>query len=339
LSDWTLDFGYRRELAELQRQLVDSAWKALKPAGVLIYSTCTLNRMENEEVCDYLLSRGAQPLRMATLTGIEEVGAGIREDQEHLLRVWPQTFDTEGFFLAAFLKEESLDLPFWTSTPRPAGALTWTPVRAITLTQLIKSCEDSLGFRPPLISTCSNRLVLQEEQKRILLLPWEGTRRVPQALHGLAKDPGLPIAKCTASGELQITDEARLLFGRCQGKSSQHSDSAEWLQLASRLEANLGSFNSELNAHVESGDAESAGAVLAQINERRLTPDVVTYTALMKAGARSGSHSPVEVERIVLSAVQARLFCRPFERAVPHNRMARSCIHQGRFKTVRANPA
>eukprot|EP00439_Symbiodinium_sp_Y106_P067919 s1443_g11.t1 len=285
--------------AELQRQLVDSAWKALKPAGVLIYSTCTLNRMENEEVCDYLLSRGAQPLRMATLTGIEEVGAGIREDQEHLLRVWPQTFDTEGFFLAAFLKEESLDLPFWTSTPRPAGALTWTPVRAITLTQLIKSCEDSLGFRPPLISTCSNRLVLQEEQKRILLLPREGTRRVPQALHGLAKDPGLPIAKCTASGELQITDEARLLFGRCQGKSSQHSDSAEWLQLASRLEANLGSFNSELNARVESGDAESAGAVLAQINERRLTPDVVTYTTLMKAGARSGSHSPVEVERIV----------------------------------------
>eukprot|EP00439_Symbiodinium_sp_Y106_P069382 s1443_g11.t3 len=292
--------------AELQRQLVDSAWKALKPAGVLIYSTCTLNRMENEEVCDYLLSRGAQPLRMATLTGIEEVGAGIREDQEHLLRVWPQTFDTEGFFLAAFLKEESLDLPFWTSTPRPAGALTWTPVRAITLTQLIKSCEDSLGFRPPLISTCSNRLVLQEEQKRILLLPREGTRRVPQALHGLAKDPGLPIAKCTASGELQITDEARLLFGRCQGKSSQHSDSAEWLQLASRLEANLGSFNSELNARVESGDAESAGAVLAQINERRLTPDVVTYTTLMKAGARSGSHSPVEVERIVLSAVQVQ---------------------------------
>jgi len=205
------------------------------------------------------------------------------------------------------VQEESLDLPFWTSTPRPAGALTWTPVRAITLTQLIKSCEDSLGFRPPLISTCSNRLVLQEEQKRILLLPWEGTRRVPQALHGLAKDPGLPIAKCTASGELQITDEARLLFGRCQGKSSQHSDSAEWLQLASRLEANLGSFNSELNAHVESGDAESAGAVLAQINERRLTPDVVTYTALMKAGARSGSHSPVEVERIVLSAVQEKI--------------------------------
>ncbi|OLQ05734.1 L-arabinolactonase [Symbiodinium microadriaticum] len=73
--------------AQLQRQLVDSAWKALKPAGVLIYSTCTLNRMENEEVCDYLLSRGAQPLRMADLTGIDSPGAGVRQDQEeHVLR-------------------------------------------------------------------------------------------------------------------------------------------------------------------------------------------------------------------------------------------------------------
>eukprot|EP00434_Breviolum_minutum_P022341 symbB.v1.2.019718.t1/scaffold1625.1/size152758/1 len=46
-------------LADLQMQLVESAWSALRPGGVLVYSTCTLNSLENEEVCDYLLRKDA----------------------------------------------------------------------------------------------------------------------------------------------------------------------------------------------------------------------------------------------------------------------------------------
>ncbi|MDR1585712.1 MAG: RsmB/NOP family class I SAM-dependent RNA methyltransferase, partial [Prevotellaceae bacterium] len=34
--------------AERQREIVSSVWKALKPDGILVYSTCTFNREENE---------------------------------------------------------------------------------------------------------------------------------------------------------------------------------------------------------------------------------------------------------------------------------------------------
>lgn len=39
-----------KELAKLQRKLLKSAYQALKPDGVMVYSTCTLNKKENEEV-------------------------------------------------------------------------------------------------------------------------------------------------------------------------------------------------------------------------------------------------------------------------------------------------
>eukprot|EP00438_Fugacium_kawagutii_P018530 Skav213256 [mRNA] locus=scaffold1311:61726:67444:+ [translate_table: standard] len=40
--------------SKLQRQLIRSAFEALKVGGVLVYSTCTLNVMENEHVCSFL---------------------------------------------------------------------------------------------------------------------------------------------------------------------------------------------------------------------------------------------------------------------------------------------
>ena len=35
----------------MQRGLLESAFHALKPGGVLVYSTCTLSLQENQAVC------------------------------------------------------------------------------------------------------------------------------------------------------------------------------------------------------------------------------------------------------------------------------------------------
>ncbi|MGQ7790662.1 hypothetical protein ACULNC_26150 [Shigella flexneri] len=43
-----------QEIAATQRELIDSAFHALRPGGTLVYSTCTLNREENEAVCRWL---------------------------------------------------------------------------------------------------------------------------------------------------------------------------------------------------------------------------------------------------------------------------------------------
>lgn len=41
-------------LIRLQRQIVQGSWRYVKPGGVLMYSTCTINRRENQEACNWI---------------------------------------------------------------------------------------------------------------------------------------------------------------------------------------------------------------------------------------------------------------------------------------------
>ncbi len=41
-------------LTELQKQIVDSSWQYVKEGGVLMYSTCTIHRKENQEMCRFI---------------------------------------------------------------------------------------------------------------------------------------------------------------------------------------------------------------------------------------------------------------------------------------------
>ncbi len=42
------------ELTELQRRIIEGSWRYVKPGGVLMYSTCTINRQENQETCRWI---------------------------------------------------------------------------------------------------------------------------------------------------------------------------------------------------------------------------------------------------------------------------------------------
>lgn len=44
------------ECADRQREIVTNAWQALRPGGFLIYSTCTFNRQENEDIVEYIVN-------------------------------------------------------------------------------------------------------------------------------------------------------------------------------------------------------------------------------------------------------------------------------------------
>jgi len=56
-------------IAQIQKQLIDSAFRALKPGGVLVYSTCTLSPEENHEI--EILSGAFMWMRRSVL---EEIG-------------------------------------------------------------------------------------------------------------------------------------------------------------------------------------------------------------------------------------------------------------------------
>lgn len=44
------------QCATRQRQILSDVWSALKPDGVFIYSTCTYNKSENEEIVDFIIN-------------------------------------------------------------------------------------------------------------------------------------------------------------------------------------------------------------------------------------------------------------------------------------------
>ncbi len=82
----------------LQKKLLDAAAKAVKPGGILVYSTCTLERAENEEqVTDFL----------ARHPDFESVSftAGERTASDGMLTLWPDTDGCDGFFVAKMRKK------------------------------------------------------------------------------------------------------------------------------------------------------------------------------------------------------------------------------------------
>ena len=97
-------------LSRLQKDLLVAAYKAVKPGGVVVYSTCTLEPMENEEVVDYILrNTDAEiedidlPLRR-TKPFLEFEGRKYVGEVKKCLRIHPQDNDTEGFFVEKLRK-------------------------------------------------------------------------------------------------------------------------------------------------------------------------------------------------------------------------------------------
>ena len=45
------------ELVELQRKILSTVWQYVKPGGTLVYSTCTINKRENDRQIDAFLRK------------------------------------------------------------------------------------------------------------------------------------------------------------------------------------------------------------------------------------------------------------------------------------------
>lgn len=91
------------ECVERQRAIVDNLWHALKPGGYLIYSTCTFNLRENEEIIDYMINElGAQPVTIPT-DGFEGIVGAIGADFP-AYRFMPHLVEGEGLFMAVVRK-------------------------------------------------------------------------------------------------------------------------------------------------------------------------------------------------------------------------------------------
>lgn len=95
-----------KELSKLQKKLFESAYKALKPNGIMVYSTCTLNEEENELILDWAIKNLNIKLLDIDIQ-IKNAQKGFTENTDQTInksiRILPSK-DTEGFFVAKLKK-------------------------------------------------------------------------------------------------------------------------------------------------------------------------------------------------------------------------------------------
>ena len=92
------------QCAQRQREILTDVWPALRPGGLLIYSTCTYNRQENEEIADFIVNElGATSLEVPVEPDWN-IYPAIGSDC-HGYRFMPHRVDGEGLFMAVFRKD------------------------------------------------------------------------------------------------------------------------------------------------------------------------------------------------------------------------------------------
>jgi 16S rRNA (cytosine967-C5)-methyltransferase len=97
---WRLTPTNIDELAAVQRRILSEAARVLRRGGRLVYSTCSVEREENEEVVESFLRSRADFAQVeatpAPASLLLPSGAA---------RTWPQREDVDGFFVAALEKQ------------------------------------------------------------------------------------------------------------------------------------------------------------------------------------------------------------------------------------------
>lgn len=127
--------GNVRACAVRQSAILREAWRSLKPGGVLIYSTCTFNRTENEEVLEAFAGACGEELAEAAEVATDPtwgVACG-RVGVFQTFRFYPHKACGEGFFAAVARKTPGAGGRMRTPKARRAlfGAVTRDEVREL----------------------------------------------------------------------------------------------------------------------------------------------------------------------------------------------------------------
>jgi 16S rRNA C967 or C1407 C5-methylase (RsmB/RsmF family)/NOL1/NOP2/fmu family ribosome biogenesis protein len=93
-----------------QRRIIEDVWPALKPGGIMIYSTCTYNEQEDEDAILWLKqNHGVESIRLELdpSWGIQEV----ERSGMYGYKCFPHRVKGEGFFLSIIQKPETITDP------------------------------------------------------------------------------------------------------------------------------------------------------------------------------------------------------------------------------------
>lgn len=98
---WKKDEAAIAKLPQLQLDILTSAAAAVRPGGVLVYSTCTIERAENEEVVEAFLATHPEFF-------LAETGSFLPTQPrvDSMVQLYPQVDGTDGFFIARMERKQ-----------------------------------------------------------------------------------------------------------------------------------------------------------------------------------------------------------------------------------------
>lgn len=119
-----------QSITALQKEIIQKSWQYVKPGGILLYSTCTINRAENEEMVHYIAEnfpfvpeslKGILPKKLlAQKEQIKELQKerisknsrkisdeeGFTAEDAACIQFLPGFMESDGFFIARFRRKE-----------------------------------------------------------------------------------------------------------------------------------------------------------------------------------------------------------------------------------------
>lgn len=108
IQEWSLQ--HVEHCCRRQHRIIEDIWPALKEGGILIYSTCSYSREENEDVLDWIGEKfDPESIRVNLSEGIVE--AVSEKKYFYGYRFYPDKIKGEGLFMACIRKKNATGEP------------------------------------------------------------------------------------------------------------------------------------------------------------------------------------------------------------------------------------
>jgi 16S rRNA (cytosine967-C5)-methyltransferase len=95
-------------VSKLQWEIIKTAWDYVKPGGILMYSTCTVNRDENEAMVSRICSElPFEPVNIKDMLPQAFTGGELAKTAENgYIQLLPGQYGTDGFFISKLRRKE-----------------------------------------------------------------------------------------------------------------------------------------------------------------------------------------------------------------------------------------
>ena len=93
------DLAPMQKLPQVQAAILENVSRYVKPGGVMVYSTCTVLKRENENVANAFLARHPE-FRLEVFA----LPAGLDAQTDGMLTLYPHLHEADGFFICKLRK-------------------------------------------------------------------------------------------------------------------------------------------------------------------------------------------------------------------------------------------